>query len=167
MKKLILVISLVFLTSLTFSQKCKVQVDPFTNSKVVSYEFGKYIIFSLDNDEVLLRYQLQFDGVMADEIKKGSLISFKLENGDIVELLTSEDVSPTLITATNPMFYSSGVTQYFVNMKVTKAQLKAFAKSKMTHMRYPDLRGGYITDNKSSRWRRKLFEGAQCIENNL
>jgi len=167
MNKLILTISFVILASLSFGQKCKVQVDPFTNSKVVSCEFGKYIIFSLKNNEILLRYQLQFDGEMNSEIPKGSLISFKLENGDIMELSTLDDASAVTIAGSTQSFTSAFVTEYFVTMKLTKEQLKSFASSKMTHVRYPDLKGGFTTNDKSKRWIRKLIEGARCIETNL
>ena len=167
MNKLILAICFGLLTSLSFGQKCKVQVDPFTDSKVVSYEFGKYIIFSLKNNEILLRYQLQFDGGMNTEIPKGSMISFMLENSDIVELFVLEDASPVTIGLSTQSFTSSIVTEYFVNMKVNEEQLKDFAISKMTHVRYPDLKGGFITNDKSIRWRRKLIKGAQCIKNNI
>ena len=167
MNKLILAICFGLLTSLSFGQDCKVQFDPFTDSKVVSYEFGKYIIFNLKNNEVLLRYQLQFDGIMNTEIPEGSVISFRLENDDIIELLTLEGASPVTISGSNQSFTSPNVTEYFVNMKLTKKQLKNFAISTMTHVRYPDLKGGFTTSDKSKRWRRKLKEGAQCIQNNL
>ena len=167
MNKLIFAICLGFISILSFGQDCKVQVDPFTNSDIVSYEFGKYIIFSLKNDDILLRYQIQFDGAMSTVMPKGSLISFSLENGDIVELLSLEDAIPVKISGYPQSFTSSVVTEYFVNMKLTKEQLNNFANSKMTYVRYPDLKGGFTINDKSKRWIRKLNEGAQCIENNL
>ena len=137
MNKFILIIGLIILTSLSFGQKCKVQIDPFTDSKVVSYEFGKYIIFSHKNNEILLRYQLQFDGEMNIEIPKGSLISFRLENGNIVELSALDKANPITIAGSTQSFTSGIVTEYFVTMKVTNEQLKTLAGSMMTHVRYP------------------------------
>lgn len=164
MNKIILLIYLGFISGLSFGQKCNAYTDPFTKTDVVTYDFGKYIIFSLKNNEIWLRYQLQFDGNFIAEIPKGSTISFLLENGNIVELSSAYNASPITITGSAQSMTSYIVTEYFVTMKLTKEQLEALARSPMKYVRYPDLNGGYISDNKSKRWRKKLIEGAQCIE---
>ena len=167
MNKLIIVIYLIAIAGVSFGQGCNVKADPFKKTKVVTYEFGKYIIFSLENNEILLRYQFQFDGEFIPEMPKGSSISFLLENGSIVDLSTLNDANPIKISGSVQSMTSSIVTEYLVTMKLTKEQLQTLARSPMKYVRYPDLNGGYILDNKSKRWRKKLIEGAQCIDNHL
>lgn len=153
-------------TSFTFSQKCEVQTDPFSNSVVISYKYGKSIVLEAIEDKVTLKYYLKFVGEVNAGIPMGSDVSFKLENGDLVKLQTMEDVKPVTQVLT-----AEGIaiiwTEYIVSFSLTEEHLKSFAESKMTHVRYPDLKGDYITEESRKRWAKRLNKGALCILDNL
>jgi hypothetical protein len=166
MIRLIISVCLVLLSDVSFGQDCDVRIDPFTQERVVTYQFGMYIIFYMENNEVMLVYQFQFDGEMHREMPKGSVISFKFENGETMDLSLEINASPiTRYDNINPL--SPLVSAYLVKMKLTREQLKTFANLKMTFVRYPDMRGGFLTTDKSKRWVNNLQNGARCIQNNF
>lgn len=166
MTRQILAILFTLISIQTFAQDCEVQKDPFSNKQVVSYKFGKYIVFELKDNEILLKYHFQFDGEMNATMQKGSAISFKFENDEMVELSALEDVNP-ISQVGGYVSFALVTTEYIVTMKVTADQLKTFANFKMTHVRYPDLKGDFITKDRSKRWVKAFSEGAQCIQSNL
>lgn len=166
MYNLICSIGITLMTSFAFGQGCEVEKDPFSNSEIISYRFGKYTAFEAKDNEVLLKYYFRFEGELNTIMPKGSIISFKFENDEMIDMPAVEDVHPVTQVASGQ--YGNTVwTEYVVTLTVSENQLKTFSSSKMTHVRYPDLKGDFLTKDRSKRWVKKFTEGARCIQSNL
>lgn len=166
MTRLILAIAFTLVYNLSVGQDCKVEKDPFSNAQVVTYEFGKYTVFELKENKILLTYYFRFEGELNTTMPKGSLVSFKFESGDMVELPAIQDVNPVTQVASSGKITTIW-TEYFVVMEVSAEQIELFATSMMTHVKYPDMKGGFLTQDRSKRWVKHFNEGAQCIQSNM
>ncbi len=97
---------------------------------------------------------------------QSTIISFKFENGEMLEFPIVAEVHPVVQEYTVPSSSTTIWTEYIVTMDVSFEQLEIFSKSKMTHVKYPDMKGGFLTEDRSKRWVNHFFEGANCIFNN-
>lgn len=76
---------LVFFTLLTFnslfSQKCRVEDDPFSDERVVSFNYkNKTVFLESKNNEVRLDIEFYYWGEKSYVFEKGASLFLKLEN---------------------------------------------------------------------------------------
>lgn len=169
-----IVITLLVLFSFTTinvnAQKCQVKEDPFTNERVVSFNWKNGIVFyEFKSDEFKFGIRCNYNGEKNVILEKGQKAFFKLDSGETMELLTCVDATPeTQISASQ---YSASVyTSYTFIFCLTKDQLDKLATSKMLAFRYPDTNGEYldiILKGKKNKYARAVLEGGQCILSNL
>ncbi|HOX84308.1 MAG TPA: hypothetical protein PLJ60_16375 [Chryseolinea sp.] len=172
MKNIVTSLSIVLLFNsyLSLGQECQKVSDPFTNEPVISFEWKaggiRTLFYESRNGKSTLEIRLGELGAVEYVIPKGSEILFKLENGDVIKLVTVLDsrsvVSSTTINESNNMTSST----YFLKMEITGEQLKQLAKFKVSNMQIPDLHGGiqtYGIKELRNKFERFLFEGAKCL----
>ena len=165
MKKSLLAIIILTLSLSGFSQ-CKVEKDAFTNEKVVSYNYhNKVIYFDYRADSILFEIMFDYDGAIKVLIPAGTELMFKLENGEIIKLLTIIDSAPMSKVESNSIR-----TKYSYRMILTRDEIKKMANSYVTLIRYPDTKGGF-TDAKltglAKKFAKAIYKGAKCIYENI
>jgi hypothetical protein len=150
-KTQLLILPFLFVTSLTLkAQNCKFkvnEVDKFTNKyikvttpeKVIGtfYTAGEFSIKKIDTS-----YFFIFNYVLSSyskfepySIKKGALLQFLLENGEIVTLSSADDINGTRKTIAGiPTVYNCYLTN--TNYPITRSQIDAFFKSKVKTIRF-------------------------------
>lgn len=169
-----IILSLLVLFSISVidvnAQKCQVKEDPFTNEKVVSFNWKRGVVFyEHKSDEIKFGVKCNYNGEQNVTLEKGQKIFFKLANGETLELLTCVDATPESQIVSSQ--YSAAVyTSYTFIFCLTKEELNKFATSKMTAFRYPDTNGEYldiILKGKKNKYARAVQEGGQCIQSNL
>lgn len=152
------------------AQKCQVREDPFTNEKVISFNWKKGIVFyECKNDEIKFGIKCGYSGERNVIIEKGNKTFFKFDNGDTMELLTCVDAHPdTRISASQ--YGASVYTYYTFIFCLDKDQLNKLASFKTVAFRYPDTNGEFldiILKGKKNKYTRAVQEGGQCIVDNL
>ncbi|TXH30842.1 MAG: hypothetical protein E6Q96_01185 [Cyclobacteriaceae bacterium] len=156
----------------SFSQKCEKTIDPFTNESIASFEWRqrgfRNLYFESSKGLIYFQFRAGEMGNFEYTIPKDSEVLIKLENGEVIKLLTSDDVrssSSTTSTGGGNVVFST----YYVKAFVSQKHLEQMAKFRITDLRYPDLNGGVKQyDNKELRnkFEKFLMEGAQCMMNN-
>ncbi len=152
------------------AQKCEVTEDPFTNEKVISFNWKNGIVFyELKSDKIKFGITCNYNGDRDVIIEKGHKAFFKFDNGETMELTTCVDSHPdTNISASQ---YGAAVfTYYTFTFSLSKDQLNKLAVNKTTAVRYPDTNGEYldvILKGKRNKYTKAVLEGGQCILSNL
>lgn len=159
----LLLLAMVFSFSTSYAQKCEVSKDPFTNDIVASFDFrNKMLFFEHKNGTTKFGFRIAYGGELNVVMPKGTKISFKLENGETISLTTIDDVAPISQVS------SYGVaTAYTYIMELNKEEVSKLANIKVTHIRYPDAKGGFIDYESNRKWTRVIMEGAECMLENL
>ncbi|MDE5419969.1 hypothetical protein L3049_18425 [Labilibaculum sp. DW002] len=152
------------------AQKCQVKEDPFTNEKVVSFNWKHGIVFyEYKGDEIKFGIRCNYNGEKNVVMEKGQKAFFKLDNNETMELLTCVDANPeTQIRASQ--YAASVFTAYTFIFCLTKDELSKLAKYKMLAFRYPDTNGEYldiILKGKKNKYAKAVLEGGQCILSNV
>lgn len=167
MKTIIISLVVLTLSSISaYSQKCNTSTDPFTNEKIVTFNFNKKTIFyELKNDTVRFEMKFRYKGEKNVILEKGVSLFYKLENGKSIELKSVNDSSPSSYIYANQV-----VTSYSIIFNVSKEDIKEITNSNITVMRFPNVDGGHV-DKVSKGSGKRTFKiiknGAQCMLNNL
>ena len=148
-----------------FSQKCKVEIDPFSGEKKVAYgDKQKTIYVELSQGQVLWNLDIVYKGEYNTKLKAGSKLSFKLENGEAITLITNTALQPI-----SKIYYGQVFTSYIPTLIITKENLDKFSSSKVKFFRYPDMNGGYIDHEikgSGKRYWKKFFKAMECMHEN-
>jgi len=172
MKKITIFLAALLLMGFSnaFSQKCKVGTDPITNEHSVSFDYANRTVF-YEYKGALVNLELKFDynGVLKVIVPQGTEIIFKLENGEIMKLVTASDAPPKT-DASSSMYSTTIYTNYYYPIQLSKDQVKQLATSKVVLIRYPDTQGG-TRDFEPKGLTKKLADvlqkGALCIQENF
>jgi len=163
MKKIPITLLLLIFTLSTYSQECKIKIDKFTGEEIVSYgkKRGYYFEYSEGEIHFNITHFFAYTSPMKF-IKKGAKISFRFQNGEIMDFYTANDVYPM-------RYVSSEASNIFLTYKLilSMQQLKQMATNKIEVMRIPTLEADYkdITWGHyfAPKYSVTLFNGAQCI----
>lgn len=152
------------------AQKCEVREDPFTNEKVISFNWKNGLVFyESKSDEIKFGVRYNYSGEKNVTIEKGNKAFFKLDNGETMELTTCVDADPD--THINASQYGTSVyTIYTFVFCLSKDQLNKLASFKTLAVRYPDTNGEYldvILKGKRNKYAKAVSEGGQYIVSNL
>lgn len=167
MKHLFIILSLILLsTSNGIAQNCQVNEDPFTNEKVITYNWKRGIVFYEQTKEhIKFGIKIHYSGERNVIIEKGTKVLFKLDNGDLLELHTCADAHPESQVSAS-QYSASVLTAYSFVFCITNQELKKLATHKLTAVRYPDTNGeplDIILKGKRNKYSRAVNEGSQCI----
>jgi hypothetical protein len=149
------------------AQDCEVKQDPFTNEKTVSYNF-KYqaLYYELKSGIIKMEMKFHYPGELNVVIPKGTELSYKFDNGEILKLTTVVDANPQTKVASG----TNGVavyTEYSYVFHLTNEELKKLASNLVTYIRFPDTKGAYTDQKMDKKFPKIIREGAQCILKNL
>ena len=163
MKKLIVVIFMLSLTSMGYSQGCKSEKDAFTGEDVVSYShMSRVFFYDYKDGKIFLKMLINYGGVKETIIPKGSKFMLKFKDNTIDRLNSIKDATPTPNATTQVI-----LTRYMFKFEITEEQLEKFAKSKLTLIRYPGIEEEYLdmdfTKLFTKKFANKFKEGAKCI----
>jgi hypothetical protein len=115
MKKYIVILSLVATCSYTsFSQECQKLTDPFTNESLIQFEWrsggNRTLLYESRNGKATVEMKFGEVGAVEFTIPKGSEVLMKLENGDVIKLITlleaKSAISNATIDANNSLTFS-------------------------------------------------------------
>lgn len=164
----------IFSASISFAQKgkCTTTTDPFSSETVKSYEllwYGlRHMYFESKGEHIKVELRIGYSGAINVTVPKGTEFLFKMENNDIVKLLTAEDALPsTSVSGTSSMTITS--TKYIYVFSPSKDDITKLAGSSLVILRYPNPQGGTIDlENKGARkkWMKGITDGAKCMLNN-
>lgn len=180
-KRTLLLIALFNIILNVYSQKCKSEIDPFTNEKIDSYNYGnKTVYFELKKNEISFEIMFYYLGERHYEFKEGTEMLLKLENNKKLSLKTVriskprfEQVSsasriPSLFGNTMTTFSSDTFTGYSFEFKLSKESLEELANSRIKLIRLPDTQDGkYYDVEGKGRTKPKVKavnKGAKCIK---
>ncbi|WP_396590589.1 hypothetical protein [Allomuricauda sp. R78024] len=162
-----------------FSQKCRVEDDPFSDERVVSFNYkNKTVFLESKNNEVRLDIEFYYWGEKSYVFEKGASLFLKLENKKTLELLSSNEASSTLAQSGNIAFTPSGIQNsdgrnysiYMFSFTLNWEQIKKLANSEITHLRIPDIDKRYIDKKAKGRIKKKtvaIKKGAECMISHL
>jgi hypothetical protein len=162
----VVLLMLLFCSTLSFSQKCKSKVDISTGKSFVFYEYvnpinSREVYFELNNDFVKFELSLSYSGETDVIIPEAQELFFKLEDNTIIKLVTSNNSNPV-----TKMDGYSVVTYYTYEFYISKENLEKFSEYSITELNcpYPD------GNNKEFKLRNKtkkcVIDGAKCILSN-
>ncbi len=164
-------ISLIFLfaalsVNSIYAQGCQINEDPFTNEKVITYNWKQGIVFYEQTpDHTKFGIRIHYDGEQNVVFEKGNQLLFKLDNDEVLTLTTCADAVPETKISANQ--YSAAVyTAYTFVFYITPEQLKKLADHRLTAVRYPDANGEKLDiflKGKRNKYSKAVQEGGQCI----
>lgn len=173
MKKIIYAIACIVISAQSFAQKCKEVVDPITNEK--KYEFVRSsdptstasygnFRYEIVKGEATLTKDFFYNGAINSVAKAGSIVYFKLEDGEILTLKTVKDAAPKI----NGGGYNQIITVYTFVLSLSKSDFAKLALSDVILIRIPkvseegyfDLEKKHIIVRKS---KNDLKKGAECM----
>lgn len=161
--KLLLVLLFALPAFLSHAQKCEVSEDPFSNEKKVTYTNKSAAFdFKLVGDKLKLNLTYSYGGELNVFAKKGSEILYKLENGKTLSFKTDIDIAPISYVS------AGGVrTRYVYCIELSKEQLKMLSKYRITHSKFPDMKGGTYDNEYPKALQKSMLKGASCILEHL
>lgn len=150
-----------------YSQNCKTIKDAFSDEKIITMDlYDGGTIIEAKKESIIFKLKINFRGEQNSIIKIGTEMSYKLESGDIIKLITFKDASPQ-----SQLYGAEIYTAYSLIFQITKEDLIKMSKSKVTNIRQPDTNGGHndfeYNTSKDKKYIKKLMEGIQCILNSL
>lgn len=169
--KRIPILLIVLIATKTFAQQCESKMDPFSNESFLAYEWkpGGFQTIYLESkrDTVQFHFRAVELGSVEFTVPKGAEVLIKLENGEVIKLLTLSDTRsvPYIIPDPDPK-QQLVFTAYYLKVILNAEDLNKLAKHKVTHLHCPDLYGGIKRFNDKelrNKWQQYLMEGAQCI----
>lgn len=148
---------------LGFSQ-CKVKKDEFTGEALITFQDeNKFVIFEARNGKFKIELKEQYEGQLKMVLPAGQELLLKLENGDIIKLISNMEAIP------KSQAFADGVyTDYTYVCDIDKDLLTKMASSKVSFMKIPDGKGSTKDINCSSGFFNKIrakniLKGAKCI----
>lgn len=173
MKSFIYVLAGILISGSSLAQKCKEVVDPITSEK--KYEFVRSsdptstasygnFRYEIVKGEATLTKDFYYTGAINSVAKAGSIVYFKLEDGEILALKTVKDAAPKI----NGGGYNQIVTVYTFILSLSKSDLTKLALSDVILIRIPKVseEGYYDLDKKHIMVRKSkndLKKGAACM----
>ncbi len=161
MRKLIFVFIATFFVSSFYSQ-CKVEEDAFTKEKVAKFHWedtwGPFdVIYEVKKTETNFTLGWSIQGSKVEtSVPKGSEVMLKLENGEIIKLLTNMEAIP------QPLVYNKTIwTKYLYSFVLTDADLAKLKDNKVEMVRGPDPSKNSTMDYKV--FNKAIKKGAECI----
>jgi len=141
MKRIVQIIALCFILSLTwslgFSQKCKFDFDkkdPITGESEKQISFNPSGSMSIHIRKTGAIYHLNisiiFDGVKDEYLNKGDSITFKLESGKLINVYAMDKYPPTSDVSVDQIY-----TYYRPVYTITEEQLKQISDSPVVFLR--------------------------------
>ena len=98
-------------------------------------------------------------------VAKGSELSYKFENDDILKLLSADESYPKSNVSGSTIY-----TNYTFRMELSKSDLTKFAESKVVFIRYPDANGSKVDWELKGLYKiysKYILEGAKCVKEHL
>jgi hypothetical protein len=168
MSKLYLSLTLTLLLAVSSStisaQNCKgvkEKKDPFTNEVVrkasINIDFNNQIILQRAGDVFYVGLDMYQTGLMDEKLLENEKILFKLESGEVVELVLDKDYP-----AIRKVGYNTTGTSWSVLLKVEKSDFKKFSKSPITAIRL-SIHGTDKLIEVGSRGGGKIMETLTCL----
>jgi hypothetical protein len=165
----LLVFVLIFNFSDVFGQ-CVKKKDAFSNEIVASFEWKargvRTLYFESTQGKSIFQFRAAEMAAIEYTIPKGSEVLIKLENEDIINLLTNVETKSAVSSMTISDSDNITFSTYFLTMDVSQDQLRKLSASKITDMRIPDLHGSsrsYDSKELRNKFQRSVMEGAKCI----
>jgi hypothetical protein len=137
-KTLIAFLILILSSTLSFSQKYKVENDPITGEKVITAVYqDKWVYMENKGEMTKLSVVKGYLGELNIEAPVGSEFIIKLDNNEIIKLATTVAASPN-------SYLSQGVvyTNYTFETSVNKEVLTKLAEHLPILIRVPDMKSG-------------------------
>jgi hypothetical protein len=161
----IFLMSFMVISSL-FSQKCEEKKDPFTGDKLVSYDYrSRTIYYELKQGSIFFEMTFGYPGDYKITVAKGSELSFKFENGDMLKLSSVADSYPKTNVSGTTIY-----TNYTYRMELSKNDLLKLAESKVSLIRYPDANGSMMDWELKGLYKiytKYMMNGAACIKEHV
>lgn len=127
-------ITILFASEVNAQKKCKYsfdKTDPMSNERVRrNYVKGKsYFQFAFYRKANDFRFEtlIKFNGTQEFVVQKGQVMNVKLGNGEIIEVVNSDDASPN-----SYVFNNAVMTNYSMSYVVTKEQMEMMANHGFT-----------------------------------
>jgi hypothetical protein len=116
------------------AQKCEVKKDAITGEKVITVNYDdRWVYMESKNGTISLQLSFNYSGQMNTSIPKGTEVSVKLKNDEVLKLITS--------TETLPKRLPFG-TRYTYEFTLDKETVSKFAASPPVFIRLVDLKAG-------------------------
>lgn len=138
--------------------------DPFTNVVTKGAQMtignpiaGKDVLFQIQDGKLYLGLGIVFNDLGTIPFKKGDKISFKLANGEVIEISPAADVEPRAIRVMNVE-----AQQWFVLQEVPRKVYEQLASSPITAIKY-HLKNDFFIAGIKDRQTSKIMENAACM----
>jgi hypothetical protein len=116
------------------AQKCEVKKDAITGEKVITVNYDdRWVYMESKNGIISLQLSYNYSGQMDTSIPKGTEVSVKLKNDEVLKLITSAETLPKRL----PLG-----TRYTYEFILDKATISKFAASPPVFIRLADLKAG-------------------------
>jgi len=167
-----------FCYSNIYSQKCKVSNDPFSNERIVSFDFNnKVVYYEIKNEVVKFEIIFNYWGERNYIFEDNKDFLFKLKNGKTIVLKSTNESHPKVeqisTTSQGPFptiggFSSSeSFTAYSFIFNLTKDEVIEFSNSDVTIIRIPETGSDEFSDleakGRTKRKTKAIKKGAKCI----
>jgi hypothetical protein len=159
---------LCLLTITSYGQKCNEVVDPITSEKKVEFvksdpSLHNYVKYELVKGKAYLYKPFFYKGAIKVNSTAGTEFIFKLKDGTILKLKTSNDVTPKILG--DPELRTS----YLLTFELSKEDLDKLATSEVTLIRFPKMsEEGFVDADKNDPHlvlsQKALLKGADCIK---
>lgn len=161
----------VFMHTTINAQKCEITSDPVTGEKICQFEDKRQTLkFKYTGgEEILFQVTFSFPGEQNSIIDKGTELIMKLENGTIIDLLTTEKSFPQTKVYASSTYASVSTWYTFTFDNLSKKNVEDLAKNKIIFFRYPHPGGGTKdADVKRGKiYIKRIMKGANCILENM
>lgn len=183
-RNILLLLFFTVLSNNIYSQKCKVQKDPFTNEEFVSFDYeAKTVYFELKDDKIYFEILFHYWGDRDYAFQEGTEVQLKLEDGTKMELKTIRNSQPKIERITSSTGYfpgfgggmtsssSENYTAYSFAFLLSPSDLNKLAESRIEIIRIPDTdEGKYVDLEAKNRTRKKIKavqKGAGCLRESV
>lgn len=168
-KSYLLAIFFIILINCSYSQKCSISRDPITNEAIASFNYKERKVYFEHKKGILsLEMMFTYSGELNVVIPKGSELFYKLENGEIIKLITVNNAVPNSQIIANQNS-ATVLTFYSYIMQITKQDLNKLANSKVVLIRFPNGKDGQQDFILKGRWKKisgAILKGAVCMLSN-
>lgn len=154
MRKSFLTSILVLISCINYAQKCEVISDPITNEKLITVNLElKWLYIENKNGITRCDFRWWFVGAVNEIILKGSEVKFKLESGEVLSFIITQDAEPVYIQG--PLMNS---TEYKYVFNMDKTALEKLSLSKVILIRFPNTKITEVDMTEKSRSANKYFK---------
>lgn len=146
-----------------FAQKCETGKDPFTGETAQIYKLkDNSLIFENKAGKVTLTIMNGQDGERNVIIPKGSEVQMKLDNDEVIKLITINDAPPK-----SQLYGYQVMTYYTYTFDVDQATLHKLADNMATLFRFPTDNGTFfdmkVKGGRIGKYTKMIQKGAQCM----